>query len=349
MVLDVAQRLKILLEGAGLSAALTRSDDRYVGLSARADYANSRGASRFVSIHANANAGTPATGTETFTATSSSANSRDMASHIQSEMLAAWGLRDRGVKSANFTVLTRTSMPATLSEMGFINNCSNDSIKLGSASERQAIAVAHYRAILEHLGRTVTDPTPTPTPTPDPGTSTGTVRGVVFEDTGAGLEDTTNRIPNARVTDSQVENLGERPNRRYDTAVGLTYDTPPSRVQAFCAGVVAIIEAHPLTIKEKNVVRFIAFGPSSLDVQVRCWFDTTSFDDEVAAKHQLNMEILRLAEALGVAFAFPSQSVYLEGTPEHPASTIGDISEDPQVIARSFGEGGSRNQLSSWA
>ena len=29
-------------------------------------------------------------------------------------------------------------------------------------------------------------------------------------------------IPNARMTDSQVENLGERPNRRYDTAVGLT-------------------------------------------------------------------------------------------------------------------------------
>ena len=129
-------------------------------------------------------------------------------------------------------------------------------------------------------------------------------------------------IPNARMTDSQVENLGERPNRRYDTAVGLTYDTPPDRLQAFCAGVVEIIEAHPLTVKEKNVVRFVAFGPSSLDIQVRCWFDTTSFDAEVVAKHQLNMEILRLAEALGVAFAFPSQSVYIEGTPEHPASTV---------------------------
>lgn len=155
-------------------------------------------------------------------------------------------------------------------------------------------------------------------------------------------------IPNARMTDSQVENLGERPNRRYDTAVGLTYDTPPDRVQAFCAGVVEIIEGHPLTVKEQNVVRFVSFGGSSLDIQVRCWFDTTSFDQEVVAKHQLNMEILRLAEALGVAFAFPSQSVYLEGTPEHPASTVGSIEEAPMEIARSFGPSGGRGMVASW-
>ena len=156
-------------------------------------------------------------------------------------------------------------------------------------------------------------------------------------------------IPNARMTDSQVENLGERPNRRYDTAVGLTYDTPPQRVQAFCAGVVEIIEAHPLTVKDKNIVRFVAFAASSLDIQVRCWFDTTSFDQEVVAKHQLNMEILRLADALGVAFAFPSQSVYLEGTPEHPASTVGVLTEEPMEIARSFGSSGPRRMLSNWS
>jgi MscS family membrane protein len=156
-------------------------------------------------------------------------------------------------------------------------------------------------------------------------------------------------IPNARMTDSQVENLGERPNRRYDTAVGLTYDTPPDRVQAFCAGVVEIIEAHPLTLKDKNIVRFVSFGASSLDIQVRCWFDTTSLDEEAVAKHQLNMEILRFAEALGVAFAFPSQSVYLEGTPEHPASTVGSIDEAPMEIARSFGSSGSRGMVSRWA
>jgi MscS family membrane protein len=156
-------------------------------------------------------------------------------------------------------------------------------------------------------------------------------------------------IPNARMTDSQVENLGARPNRRYDTSVGLTYDTPPDRVQAFCAGAVAIIEAHPITVKDKNIVRFVSFGPSSLDIQVRCWFDTTSFDQEAVAKHQLNMELLRLAEALGVAFAFPSQSVYLEGTPDHPASTVGQITEDPFAIADSFGSQGSRSQPGQWA
>jgi len=198
VVLDVSQRLKSLLEGAGLSAALTRSDDRYVGLSARADYANSRGASRFASIHANANAGTPASGTETFVAEGGSATSRDLATRIQSEMVRTWGLRDRGVKTARFTVLVRTSMPASLSEMGFINNCGTDAVKLGSPAQRQAMAEAHYRAILAQLGRSAPTPSPTPTPTPTP--STGRIRGVVFEDVGAGLEDTSRRLSGARVT-----------------------------------------------------------------------------------------------------------------------------------------------------
>lgn len=198
VVLDVSRRLQTLLEGAGLSVALTRSDDRYVGLSARADYANSRGAARFVSIHANANAGTPATGTETFVAEGASSSSRDMGTRIQSEMVGTWGLRDRGLKTARFTVLVRTSMPASLSEMGFINNCGTDAVKLGSPAQRQTIAEAHYRAILTHLGRSAPTPSPTPTPTPTP--STGRIRGVIFEDVGAGLEDTSRRLDGARVT-----------------------------------------------------------------------------------------------------------------------------------------------------
>jgi N-acetylmuramoyl-L-alanine amidase len=187
VVLDIANRTATLLRNSGFTVDMTRSDDRSVSLSARTSFANSRGADRFVSIHANANAGTPATGTETFAYTTPGATSLNLRDRVQEEMIAAWGLRNRGGKLANFHVLRETSMPAALSETAFINNCTTDARYLGDATRRGQMAEAHYRAIMRHYGRTPGSTTPPPP-------SGGTLRGVTFEDTGRGLEDTSVRI-----------------------------------------------------------------------------------------------------------------------------------------------------------
>lgn len=188
-VVDIGNRLKPLLEGAGLRVAMTRSDDRFIELRARAAFANDRGATIFVSIHANANAGAPATGTETWIASNASNASNQLATRLQREMVAAWGLRDRGVKRGNFTVLTATSMPAALVETGFINNCNVDSALLANGGRRQGMAEALARGVTQHLG---VEPPPV-----EP--RQGVLRGVVFEDRGAGLDDPSVRVGGARV------------------------------------------------------------------------------------------------------------------------------------------------------
>lgn len=187
VVLDVAQRLRVLLEGSGVRVALTRDDDTFVGLSARAAYANSRAADGFFSVHSNANAGTPATGTETFVMTGAGARSRALGGGIQAAMIAAWGLRDRGLKEANFAVLRETTMPAALGELAFTNRCDPDAALLADPTARQRLAERVHGAVLTWLG---IDPA---TPT------TGTLRGVVFEDQGVGTEDLTVRLPGASV------------------------------------------------------------------------------------------------------------------------------------------------------
>ena len=93
VVLDVMQRLRVLLEGAGVRVAMTRDADTTVGLSARATFANSRSATVFVSIHSNANGGTPATGTETFVYPGSSARTRALGNGVQAAMIAASGVQ----------------------------------------------------------------------------------------------------------------------------------------------------------------------------------------------------------------------------------------------------------------
>ena len=195
IVLDVSLRAATLLRAEGITVAMTRTDDRFIELSARSSFANSRGATRFVSVHSNANAGTPATGTETFVYTSASSASRNLGQEVQDDLIATWGLRNRGLKTANFSVLRRTSMPAALAELAFINRCDPDAALLGSNAERGRIAASLARSILASLGRTgPSDPPPGVDPP-----ATGRIIGVSFEDVGVGLEDTSNRISGATV------------------------------------------------------------------------------------------------------------------------------------------------------
>ena len=160
---DVGLKFKAMLEADTADAAgggewvalITRTDDSSVSLAARSAYANNQNADRFMSIHANSAGVTNATGTETFAYTEGGQGAA-LRNIVQEEMIAAWGLANRGNKVANFAVLRETAMPAELHELAFINNTAGDQdpIKLKSPEERQKAAEAHLRAIQRHYGIT---------------------------------------------------------------------------------------------------------------------------------------------------------------------------------------------------
>lgn len=192
IVLDVGLRLRDLLQtddadvagGGDWRVLMTRSTDTFIPLAGRAAYANANGADRFMSIHANAFSDPAANGTETFAAAEGgvSAALRDV---VQEEMLAAWRLRDRGVKTASFVVLTETAMPAELHELGFVTNAT-DAQRLASSADRQSAAVAHLRAIQRHFGLAPYLPDPSVVPS-------GLVEGVVLDEAGP-IADATVRL-----------------------------------------------------------------------------------------------------------------------------------------------------------
>ncbi|MCP3914065.1 MAG: N-acetylmuramoyl-L-alanine amidase [bacterium] len=158
MNLDIALRLRDLLVadtadtfgGGEWEVLMTRTTDATVSLQQRVALANSWPAERFVSIHCNAFSDPAANGTETYSFQEGT-TSAALRNEIHSEMIAAWGLTDRGTKTANFYVLVNTSMPATLSEVGFITSPIDIQL-ISDPDARQEIALAHLFGIQRHYG-----------------------------------------------------------------------------------------------------------------------------------------------------------------------------------------------------
>jgi len=149
------------------------------------------------------------------------------------------------------------------------------------------------------------------------GTVVGTVETVGFRSTTVRAADTSiYQIPNSTLSEMAINNKGLRAFRRYQTNLGLRYDTPPELIDAFVIGVRKIIELHPATRDDAFNVEFSGFGDSSLLILLNVYFVQLDWNSEQASKHSLHIAILKLAAEIGVDFAFPSTTVMIEQFPE---------------------------------
>ncbi|MBD2234366.1 N-acetylmuramoyl-L-alanine amidase [Phormidium tenue] len=149
VIFPISLRVAELLESQGVVVVMTRREDVAVDLQARADIANRAQANLFVSIHANAiSMSRPdVNGIESYY---SSETGRRLAATLQASMLAATGMRDRGVKQARFAVLRQSTMPATLLEIGFVTGA-QDAPRLADPAWRESMAQAIARGILQYI------------------------------------------------------------------------------------------------------------------------------------------------------------------------------------------------------
>jgi MscS family membrane protein len=151
----------------------------------------------------------------------------------------------------------------------------------------------------------------------------GTVEKVGFRSTSVRAADTSvYQIPNSKLSEIIINNKGLRLFRRYNTNLGLRYDTPPELIEAFVKGVRALIIAHPETRSDSFNVEFTGFGDSALLIMVNVYFKSLAWGIEQSSKHRLHMAIVKLAKELGVDFAFPSTTVTIEQFPEKKSLSL---------------------------
>lgn len=133
VTLRVAKEVERLLIAEGATVFMTRTTDTEVSpkganatdieeLQARCDVANNNNSDVFVSIHMDSYSGKEAHGTTGYYYSLGSQRSRELADKIRSDVIDQIGTQSRGTQSCNFYVVKHTDMPATLIEVAFISN-----------------------------------------------------------------------------------------------------------------------------------------------------------------------------------------------------------------------------------
>jgi N-acetylmuramoyl-L-alanine amidase len=151
IVLEMSSQVAALLEQQGVRVVMTRSTDMDLDLQPRVDIAERARASVFVSIHANAlSMSRPdINGFEIFFG-QGSGQGQVLAQTVHESVIPTIDIGTRGVKSARFYVIRRTSMPSTLIETGFLTGA-DDAPKIGDPVFRQRMSRAIARGILRYL------------------------------------------------------------------------------------------------------------------------------------------------------------------------------------------------------
>lgn len=133
VTLRIANELKRLLVQEGATVYMTRETDTEVSpkkdkasdieeLQARCDIANNNKSDVFISIHMDSFSNGAAKGTTGYYYALGSKKSRDLADKVRSALIDQIETQSRGTQSCNFYVVKHTDMPATLVEVAFISN-----------------------------------------------------------------------------------------------------------------------------------------------------------------------------------------------------------------------------------
>jgi len=144
------------------------------------------------------------------------------------------------------------------------------------------------------------------------GSVTGKVEKVGFRSTRIRTYDKSIvTVPNKKMIDAELDNLGMRPVRRVKFNLGLTYDTSVEQIKAIVNDIQEMINNHAKTDQEGKV-RFQEFGSSSLDILVIYYVNSPKWDDLIDVREDINYKIMEIVKKHNSDFAFPSTTVYLQ-------------------------------------
>ena len=127
-------------------------------------------------------------------------------------------------------------------------------------------------------------------------------------------------IPNKRMSESAIKNYSRMTNRRVKMTIGVEYSSTANQLENIVDRIREYLQsnpdiAQPETESVLQMAHLTSFGASSIDISLYYFTKTTNWVEWRRVVHENIIEYKRIVEREGAAFAFPSQSIYLESTP----------------------------------
>ena len=120
-------------------------------------------------------------------------------------------------------------------------------------------------------------------------------------------------IPNFQFAENAVINVSQTTNWIISWIINLQYDTTVDQLKKIRDEIEDYIKTHEDFNTELGyAVRIDKFAESSIDMYVRCFTKTNEWEKWLSVKERLAIQIKQIVEKNGAAFAFPSQSIYVE-------------------------------------
>ncbi len=125
-------------------------------------------------------------------------------------------------------------------------------------------------------------------------------------------------IPNYKFAEQSVTNYSRRHHRRIRWLIGLEYKTSIDQLKKIRDAITKLISDNNDFAKSDNsnfFVRIDSFSDSSIDMLVQVFTETNEWSEFLKIKEELAVSLIEIIEANNAAFAFPSQSLYVESYP----------------------------------
>ncbi len=141
------------------------------------------------------------------------------------------------------------------------------------------------------------------------------------------LDRTLITLPNGRLADMRLESFAVRDRLRLALTVGLVYETTAAQMRTVLQGLERVLRSHPLIWPDAVVVRFGELAPSSLNIDVMAWFQTSDWGEFQTIRQDVLLQFMDVVERAGTSFAFPTSTVHLASMPALPSPMREHVAE----------------------
>lgn len=123
-------------------------------------------------------------------------------------------------------------------------------------------------------------------------------------------------VPNKTMSSANITNWTKIDRRRVTFTVGVTYSTTKEQLAELISRIESMLKSRDDIRQEGLAVGFANFGDSALEISVRFYTLNGDVGEAAAKRGAVNFAIMDIVNEMGLSFAFPSRSVYIETAPK---------------------------------